>query len=459
MQTITKTAAWLCAVGLLLFTLVPQVGAQPTIDGASGDADYELLAEWTQANTGFGDHGMKALYAYQDGNNLYVMIEGEAEDNGNTFLLFIDISSQSGVAAGTAIPRGTDDLSPLNQYSGTVHDFETDYAVRIGSTTSNGSNVAFTSIADYTSLTSQGRANEEFLAGPNSDNSFPADGTSVMFSTTSYAGTMMAYDHVGNLSSVTNEGWEFSIPLSSLGWASGDTFQLFALYTSGSGDFVSANTLPEIAGQSGTSLGGNPDFTAISGDQHTAPSVLPVELTDFRAQLDGSDAVLTWRTLSETNNDRFEVQHSAAGAPFRTVGSVEGMGTTTQATSYSFRLDDLGPGSHSFRLRQVDVDGTPSLSGIERVEVGASGLIVRSTGENPVRSATTFKVGVEQTSPVRVELYNVLGQRVQTLFDDTITQGPMQQVTVNASTLPSGAYFVRTTSAFGQNVQRITVVR
>ena len=132
MQTITKTAAWLCAVGLLLFTLVPQVGAQPTIDGASGDADYELLAEWTQANTGFGDHGMKALYAYQDGNNLYVMIEGEAEDNGNTFLLFIDISSQSGVAAGTAIPRGTDDLSPLNQYSGTVHDFETDYAVRIG---------------------------------------------------------------------------------------------------------------------------------------------------------------------------------------------------------------------------------------------------------------------------------------------------------------------------------------
>jgi hypothetical protein len=188
-------------------------------------------------------------------------------------------------------------------------------------------------------------------------------------------------------------------------------------------------------------------------------TAIPVELADFRAQLDGSDAVLTWRTLSETNNDRFEVQHSAAGAPFRTVGSVEGMGTTTQATSYSFRLDDLGPGAHSFRLRQVDVDGTPSLSGIERVEVGTSGLIVRSTGENPVRAATSFKVGVEQAGPVRVELYNVLGQRVQTLFDDTITPGPMQQVTVNASTLPSGAYFVRTTSAFGQDVQRITVVR
>ena len=123
----------------------------------------------------------------------------------------------------------------------------------------------------------------------------------------------MAYDDTDLLSNVTTTGWEFSVPLSILGTTGGETYELFALYTNGSGNTVSANTLPEIDGQSGTNLGGNPDFTSIADDQHTGANPLPVELADFRAMPDGASTVLTWRTLSETGNDRFEIEHAAPG--------------------------------------------------------------------------------------------------------------------------------------------------
>lgn len=101
-------------------------------------------------------------------------------------------------------------------------------------------------------------------------------------------------------------------------------------------------------------------------------SSLPVELASFDATTDGNKVHLTWTTASETGNTRFEVQRRALGAEafetqraqgqsrWKTVGSVEGSGTMTEAQSY--RFTDKNPpyqaGRLAYRLRQVDVDGT-----------------------------------------------------------------------------------------------------
>jgi len=169
--------------------------------------------------------------------------------------------------------------------------------------------------------------------------------------------------------------------------------------------------------------------------------------------------MLTWRTLSETNNDRFEIEHAAPGQAYQTIGTREGQGTTDQPTNYSFRVADLDVGTHQFRLRQIDVDGTPTLSSIERVTVGTQGLAVIAPQPHPVVSSSTVGISVEETSPVTVELYNLLGQRVRTLYDGTLTSGRVLNVEIDATQLPSGTYFVRTTSDLGQNTQRVAVVR
>jgi len=400
------------------------------------------------------------LFAFQDGTNLYIMIEGESENNFNNILFFVDISSQDGVDAGTALPSGTDGQSPFSRYSGTIQDFETDFGVRIGVGNQDGAPVGFVSIVDFRTTNSEGNAPEQFLDGPETNGAIPGDGTPITFTEVGdFSGTVAAYDDTDLLSNVTTEGFEISIPLSALDWNSGDTFRLFALYVSSSGDFVSANTLPEIPGQSGNNLGETPDFTGIAGDQFTAPAPLPVELAGFGAQLDGRDAMLTWRTLSETNNDRFEIEHAAPGQSYQTIGTREGQGTTDQPTNYSFRVADLDVGTHQFRLRQIDIDGTPTLSSIERVTVGTQGLAVIAPQPHPVVSSSTIGISVEETSPVTVELHNLLGQRVRTLYDGTLTPGRVLDVEIDAQELPSGTYFVRTTSDLGQNTQRVAVVR
>ena len=94
------------------------------------------------------------------------------------------------------------------------------------------------------------------------------------------------------------------------------------------------------------------------------PSMLPVELTSFAATADGGAVVLSWTTASETNNAGFEVEHrsgDAAGTAMSSVWQrlafVEGRGTAVEAQTYGFRAEGLAPGTHRFRLKQVDYDG------------------------------------------------------------------------------------------------------
>ena len=191
-------------------------------------------------------------------------------------------------------------------------------------------------------------------------------------------------------------------------------------------------------------------------------SPLPVELAGFDVRTDGRDAVLTWRTLSETNNARFEVQKASGSAPFRTVGSVRGAGTTTETQRYRFRLSDLTPGVHRFRLRQVDVDGTATLSAIRTLSLGidAPFTIIQNT-TNPIRGGQTasLQYAVQGREPVQVELYNVLGQRVRMLRDEWSTPGTVSTIRIPTATLTSGTYFLRFTGRTFSRTETVSVVQ
>jgi hypothetical protein len=60
---------------------------------------------------------------------------------------------------------------------------------------------------------------------------------------------------------------------------------------------------------------------------------------------------------------------------------------------------------------------------------------------------------------VTVSLYNVLGQRVRTLYQGTPQAGQLQDVTLDASSLSSGVYIVRMKAGGQTKTQRLTVVR
>ena len=191
---------------------------------------------------------------------------------------------------------------------------------------------------------------------------------------------------------------------------------------------------------------------------------IPVELSAFTVSLDRSDVILNWTTLSETSNARFEIQQRAFSevdsAPFRTVGSVEGQGTTTDATDYRFRVSDLAPGTYQFRLRQVDVDGGESFSGMRTATIGlADAFALSPMAPHPVQAKSSSMLQVQRAGTVTAELYDLLGRRVQVLHDGPMQPSTPLALTVDAERLPSGVYFLRVRGNGFQSTQRISVVR
>ena len=86
-------------------------------------------------------------------------------------------------------------------------------------------------------------------------------------------------------------------------------------------------------------------------------------------------------------------------------------------------------------------------------------LSLQLTGTNPVRSQTSVAFTVPENGPADVALYNVLGQRVQVLYDGPARAGAQQTVDVSTTDLPSGTYFVRLTTNSGSRTQQIAVIR
>ncbi|MDX2062910.1 MAG: hypothetical protein SFY70_07605, partial [Bacteroidia bacterium] len=97
---------------------------------------------------------------------------------------------------------------------------------------------------------------------------------------------------------------------------------------------------------------------------------LPIELLSFSGERVDNGVALAWNTASELNNDRFEIQRalSASFEGYQTIGTVAGSGTTTTETRYTYTDGEAPTTKVYYRLRQVDYDGTATLS--RAIEVG-----------------------------------------------------------------------------------------
>jgi len=98
------------------------------------------------------------------------------------------------------------------------------------------------------------------------------------------------------------------------------------------------------------------------GEDHMAGRLeicnLPIELVEFKAQAITAGTLLGWKTATENNNNYFEVQHATdENSEFKTMGRVDGSGTTNTTSSYTFLHTNPVIGNNYYRLKQVDMNG------------------------------------------------------------------------------------------------------
>ncbi|PJJ48556.1 T9SS type A sorting domain-containing protein [Hymenobacter chitinivorans] len=196
---------------------------------------------------------------------------------------------------------------------------------------------------------------------------------------------------------------------------------------------------------SATSAVPDPDLSNNTASMQTSVGApLPVELISFTAAADNADAVLNWKTASEKNNARFEVERSFNGAEFQLVKTVDGHGTTSSATQYQHRDVRIGAAAHRlvyYRLRQVDTDGSESFSAVRTVQFTTARKLAVSVYPNPSPGTATLDLTGLPAGECRVLLTDLTGRVLRRYVAAGAQEQPLE-----VANLAPGAYLLQVQS-------------
>lgn len=188
---------------------------------------------------------------------------------------------------------------------------------------------------------------------------------------------------------------------------------------------------------------------------------LPVELSSFAAKIYDKDKVkLNWKTQTEVNNYGFDIERQAVNnEQWEKVGFVNGSGNSNSPKEYSYVDNNLVGGSKfKYRLKQIDNDGQFKYSDAVEVKVLPTEFELSQNYPNPFNPSTTIKFSLPTETRLKINVYNMLGELVETLAEGTYEAG-YHKVTFNASALPSGAYIYRIESPDFVQVRKMILIK
>ncbi|WKN46314.1 T9SS type A sorting domain-containing protein [Tunicatimonas pelagia] len=204
---------------------------------------------------------------------------------------------------------------------------------------------------------------------------------------------------------------------------------------------------PDQNGQAYAAVSGQPD-----ADNDGAPNqydaddevALPVELLFFKGKPQGNSVLLEWSTATETNNDRFEIEHSTDGVIFSRVGIVAGQGTTVAQQQYEFVHTHPAQGINYYRLKQVDFDGASSYSKVISVSWEMSQVGVQ-VYPNPADREMSVRLSERSTSEgalgVKIQIVDVQGSTILNYYSES--KDPHGIMTIDTSLIPNGSYYLQ----------------
>jgi hypothetical protein len=183
--------------------------------------------------------------------------------------------------------------------------------------------------------------------------------------------------------------------------------------------------------------GGSSNYSNLA--QITTP--VPVEFTSFIGNVISGRIHLDWETATEINNSGFSVQRSKDNTKFTDVAFVNGKGTTTTPSSYSYLDKSVLSGKYFYRLKQVDFGGSTTYSKSVEVDLGLpKDYSLEQNYPNPFNPSTTIRFALPINAKVSLKIFNTLGQEVATVLNADLEAG-IHETIFNSSALSSGVYF------------------
>lgn len=183
----------------------------------------------------------------------------------------------------------------------------------------------------------------------------------------------------------------------------------------------------------------------VTGDE----SVLPVELIEFVVtesnSLNSLYPQLVWSTATEKDNYGFDIYRKYASEnDWEHIGFVEGAGTIQTKQNYQYTDQNVAvAGFYLYKIVQTDYDGTTAEYGpVEYFMNAPEKFQLSQNYPNPFNPVTTIPFDVPHQTDVVMNVYDILGRRVQVLVNEQMQPGSYN-MQFDASRFASGTYFVR----------------
>jgi len=207
---------------------------------------------------------------------------------------------------------------------------------------------------------------------------------------------------------------------------------------------------------------------------------LPVELSTFTTRSSSRGVELSWTTESEIENQGFIVSRKTAHqrwqelASFASTKALEGQGSTTRATTYSYVDQTVQAGvSYVYQLSDVDYQGhrtdhedliqeltylTPEQNSRPQV------LELKGLYPNPFNPSTTLSYDLTEAVELMVNIYNLQGTQVWSYHQSQQPAGQNYSLNWNGrdqsgTTLTSGIYLVRIQAGNQILSRKVTLLR
>ncbi len=195
---------------------------------------------------------------------------------------------------------------------------------------------------------------------------------------------------------------------------------------------------------------------------------LPVEFTSFTGTSKNSFVVLDWTTASEINNRGFEIERASKSQNnlilnWEKVGFVEGNGTSSLRHVYSYTDIIAHFGTYTYRLKQIDFDGSYKYSSKINVAAGIKPerFALNQNYPNPFNPVTTISYELPEGAIVSLKIFDILGKEVAELVNDYKEAGS-HEITFNSATfngLTSGVYFYKIEAGSFKAVKKMQILK
>lgn len=181
--------------------------------------------------------------------------------------------------------------------------------------------------------------------------------------------------------------------------------------------------------------GGSVSCAQTAENTERSVGILSQTLVDFTGKSQNNTILISWKTLSQTDNVLFIIQRSKDGSEWEDLGKLNG--SMTEPNSFSFTDNHPLEAVSYYRLK-MDRDGKSEFSSLITVkyviEINKTMLY-----PNPTKNVIWIKSEEASTRDIiDLEVYDILGERV---YASKMEPGNLQKV--DMSSLQNGYYCVK----------------